>query len=300
MVFKNATPSKPKLQIGIDGHMASQAWVDAIAAAGTKTVTFGNTLWSRWEAVQGTYDQAYIQGIKDVVGRYTAAGIETVCILHGTPAWASNYASQVVATESFPAFHNFFESVRNELPAVKRFQLYQEVDSIGGMPDYFGQWGVPHVEQYAGLLDYIADLTSDVTLHMGLMMLANSWLMELNMYGGFEHIKVNNIHHYPKWYPDRGYDKAYHLNETKAKFDRAILYGDVWLTETCLLSETTATPEYEEAKVDWTESVADYVSTLDIQVLMYYSYKSGWLNADMAAPRPAWTAYKNMCAKYNA
>lgn len=279
-------------RFGLDVSPPLQYRLDA--CHGIEIISFGNLLWSKWEPERGQYDQEYIAETVDAITRIQAIGAEPLIILHGTPEWAAlpGAPAQVVAN---PAdFAAFFRYVTATLPGVREYQLYQEVDSTIGTPDYYGLWGAEWYSQYAAIVTAAKQAAPQAALSIGLMNVNASDLTAFKQLGVFDDLAHVNVHHYAS------YGAPDNVAEIGAKAALVRQYANlpVWLTEANLLSDTTS-EAYERLKAHWLYTVWDTYKQ-DMEVIMFYGWKSWWRNANVYPLLPAWDTVEVIMAEAGA
>jgi hypothetical protein len=292
--------SKPKSYfVGTDKYMPSYVDSQKLAFLGIYYLTIGNFLWSKLEPSKGKYDNNILDAYAVIINNVIMNKMMPFACIHSTPQWA---ISTDYATDKIDEFFSLFQLLTDKLSTVKHWQIFNEVDSRGGLSEHFGGWGDEHILEYTNLLKFIQSFRPNVKLSVSLMMPGNStWYIKFAEMGGNDLIDYVNFHFYPYWwsgYDDKDLQKDLDKLEVLINNLKKVFHKPLRLTETNLLFKGASNPEYESMKTNWIYASSQLAQYMGLDAYLIYGYKSGWNNANMAG-LPAEDAFKNICKKYN-
>lgn len=276
--------------VGIDIPFPNDDKALKVAKTGVKIATIGSLRY-RDDNPFDKYDVSLMALAK--------AKIDPIVILHGAPIYMrTDQGFGSIRAEYFQQYADFCATAVARYPGVRYWQIWNEPDVLPAyaVPDYYGGWGgVP--EAYANFVSVCAQAMRAVRKDIKLSIsLAGDflWMDAFHVTHGTRSIDQIHLHHYAWWGDDLGDS----LDKLVGKTRKMREYGKAaWVTETNLLSNDSM-PAYENDKRVWVKMTEKVLEEPNVPVLMFYSWRSGWKNADIEG-LPAEKALVELCKKYN-
>lgn len=229
------------------------------------------------------------------------AGIDPIMILHGTiPQMREQEGRGIVKLQYWKTYEDYPNFCRQAAQRynsqVKYIQIWNEPDVKPeySVPNYYGGWGYEPT-LFADFVNSCAAKIKQVSKAKLAISLAGdlTWLKLFTAAGGTESIDFIYLHYYA-WEGD-DLTAAVEEIENRIKIVEEITSLPVWLTEVNLLA-SASTPAYEIKKKEFVYLLEEVLDKTD--VLMVYSWQSGWNNADVRN-LPAEEAVRYLAEKYN-
>lgn len=210
-------------------------------------------------------------------------GVLTLGVLNKLPVVLREPGLNVVRVDSIKAAAALMARAMAAYPAVRHWQVCNEVDSTGGMLDVFGLWGPRYAGRYARLVQAVREQAGTRRLSMGLMMAdeGEQFCEAFRQAGGV--VDQVNLHFYGYWWEDGDLQDQgwYERGKLETKIRALQAFGEVWLTEYNLLAEV-ATPLYERAKCVFIQRATHDALALGCRAATVYALRSGWRGANVA------------------
>jgi hypothetical protein len=163
--------AQPPSVFGVEINRGNAARVTSKAAdTGTSWVRFSGMTWDTIEATQGTRDWSKIKRWEDGVKGLSAAGMQPMALVFGTPAWAQKVPGSTCGAIKPDALDDFAAFVREAVTRyskapynVKYWEIWNEPDvdpTLVPGDSGFGCWGDRNDPYYGG--GYFADMLKQV------------------------------------------------------------------------------------------------------------------------------------------
>lgn len=216
-----------------------------------------------------------------------------------TPAWARPIGSNLTDPPENPnTFADFAVKLARRFPAVKHFEIGNEIDSDGGIHPHLGAWGKPDEPYYGGsryakIINPIYDAIKAENLinkvWFGGLMAASEPMrqyLEGAIIAGarFDVVSYHVYQRYPTAHVTDVKERTEFLKNILRIYKRD---AQLFLSETSLLCEQDYPPAFDKGnsffayQAAYAYNVKKYIEDEKLLGCTWYALKAGWMNSDL-------------------